>query len=39
LAESIVRERAVDPAAGQVLELVDKLEQDEDVQKVYHALA
>jgi transcriptional/translational regulatory protein YebC/TACO1 len=25
--------------AKQVLELIDKLEQDEDVQKVYHTLA
>jgi transcriptional/translational regulatory protein YebC/TACO1 len=41
LAESLRERRAlaVDPAAGQVLELIDKLEQDEDVQEVYHTLA
>ena len=28
-----------EPQAPEVMELVDKLEQDEDVQKVYHTLA
>jgi len=28
-----------EPQATEVMELIDKLEQDDDVQKVYHTLA
>jgi YebC/PmpR family DNA-binding regulatory protein len=35
----LVPTEVAEPGATEVLELIDKLEQDEDVQKVYHTLA